>query len=959
MHDESGNYRPGRRLTLVGILVIAVLGSVMAFYVVRRNSAINKHPASDLLVLGQAAMEQEQFDVAMAHFERAESQGGALPIDILFECAQASLHLGKVGAAEAYLRKVLAGEPNHPGANEMLCGLLRVAGRNWELRAYALQMMRRDVFSVGNLVALSTSDLATRRGSPGDTDLEMFILDRAVATNAIPTRLAEARYFMGHNLHARAKPLLAGIVAEEPDLLDAQAWLGSLLLTTGAHDEFQAWYRQLPSNASLHPEIWIVRGRWAEERGNHRAAARCYWETLRRHPDHHIATYRLSQMLFALDRESEGKLFADRAAELVDVQVDASAGWQPESLRRLSERLESLGRLWESLGWSMALLQNDQQGKLDWASERAERLRRAVPLDSPLVVDSMNLAKRIDLSDLPLPEWSESDAETSEPDVAPLATSQLAFADEAVAAGISFSYYNAADPERAYMFEFSGGGCAVLDYDADGWPDLYLTQGCTWPRSPDQDQYRDRLYRNLGTRRFADVTEAAGLQSAGFGQGVAVGDIDNDGFPDLYVANIGPNQLYHNNGDGTFTDITPTSGIQDAVWTISSLVADLDGDSYPELYDVNYLGGPTVFTEVCFADGGPVQCFPNQFPAEQDKVYRNSGDGQFRDVSDEAGIVVPNGKGMGIICADFDGSHRLGLFITNDTTNNFFLMNKTETPGAPLRFLEQGLMLGLAFDESGMSASCMGVAAGDVNGDHLLDLFVTNFQDEANNLYVQTDDLVFKDRIRQSQLNDPGFQMEGWGAQFFDADLDGRLDLVVANGHLDDYPHSPGVNRMPVQVFRNVGAGKFAEVPGSDLGPYFETKNLGRATALLDWNRDGSLDFCVTHVDAPFALLTNQTPESGHYLVVHLRGVESSRDAIGTTVSIRTVDGRWTKQLMAGDGFSASNQRVLVIGLGQATDLDELSISWPSGNVQTFQGLAADRELIFIEGQQTPLHLLK
>jgi len=200
--------------------------------------------------------------------------------------------------------------------------------------------------------------------------------------------------------------------------------------------------------------------------------------------------------------------------------------------------------------------------------------------------------------------------------------------------------------------------------------------------------------------------------------------------------------------------------------------------------------------------------------------------------------------------------------------------------------------------------------------------------------------------------------MEGWGAQFLDADLDGKPDLVVANGHLDNYPHSLGVNRMPTQFFYHTDGGRFAEVPANQLGPYFETTNLGRAIARLDWNRDGRPDFCVTHTDAPFSLLTNDTANAGRFLAVHLRGVESSRDATGTQVTVRSGEQVWSKQLVAGDGFSASNQRQLIFGLGKATKIDEVTIRWPSGRDQTLQEVAIDTEVMFIEGHDEPLSIV-
>lgn len=963
MHDATQSRRTWAVLGCA--LMIPLVG--IAVLLLRTTSwSVARHPAAGVLREGNAAMAEERFEEAIAFFEKAEAEGGPLPISTLFDRAQAELHLGRTSSAEKSLRALLAREPDHVGANELLCAILRVAGRNWELRPFALELMRKDVFGPGNLAAVTATatDLALKRGPAEESELETFIFEGATARNTIVARASRAHYLLGHNESDAAASLLEEIVAEDPGQLECQALLGSILLSRNQPDRFISWFRSLPGDCWTHPEIWMVAGTWAESEGDRQGAARCYWETLRRHPDHLAATYRLSQMLAALDREKDAVTLAHRAKQLAEVQTAVGAGWSPPSnIPLLARRLETLGRYWESLGWSVITIQRDPQGDIEWARRQSERMRGLVARDTPFVVDALNPATKIDLGDWPVPNWDVLRERHRRIAPEEAAKHPIAFADHAKSAGIDFSYFNGADPKasRAYMFEFSGPGVAVLDGDGDGWPDLYFTQGCRWPPDPRQREFTDRLFRNLGNGRFVDITEQAGMVDAGFGQGAAAGDFDNDGFPDLYVGNIGRNQLYRNNGDGTFTDITQAAGIQGEVWTLSTLIADLNGDTHPDLYDVNYLGGPNVFTEDCRRDGKPIQCFPNQFPAEMDRVYKNLGDRRFRDVTNESGIDVPDGKGMGIVAADFDGSRRLSLFISNDTTANFFFVNQG-TPGGEIRFEERGLLSGLAYSASGVSASHMGIAIGDTNGDDRLDVFVTNFQDEANNLYVQEDGLFFSDRIRESNLHDPGYLMEGWGAQFLDGDLDGKMDLVVANGHLDDYPHSPGVNRMPTQFFHNRGAGRFVELPSRQLGSYFEGRYLGRGLARLDWNRDGRPDFCVTHADSPVALLTNETRDCGHYLLVHLRGTASARDAVGARVTLRAGERSWSQQLVAGDGYTASNHRVLMYGLGDTTHLEAIQVEWPSGMTDLIEGsrmegCRVDAELLLIEGRSAILRL--
>ncbi|MCB9922036.1 MAG: VCBS repeat-containing protein [Planctomycetaceae bacterium] len=908
------------------------------------------------MLAGQVAMGQGRYQAALDDFARAESEA-ELPISILYDRARALLHVGEATAAEQQLSELLARDPKHADANELLSALFRVVGRNWEIRPCFKEQVRQNIFSAANLAAIvSNENVAVNRGPPNETQLEEFLASCKSPHDNTIEQLRNARYHQVNNRPEQAIRLFRQVVEERPGLLDAQSRLGGLLIETGRWEALQRWHDNLPRDAWSYPDIWLAHGRWSEQRDDPRAAARCYWETLRLFPDHPEATYRLSQMLFELNYRAEAAEFSERASLINEIQTSIAVGWNPPSnIQLLAEKLESIGRLWESLGWSILTIKWSPTEET-WAQVRAQRLRDQLSADTPLVLDTANLALKLDLSTWDLPTWSSTPLVPSREVLDLPQSSPIAFADHAEEAGISFSYHNAADPERAYIFEFAGGGVAVLDYDGDRWPDLYLTQGGDRPVPQSQQRYSDRLFRNLGNGRFEDVVEQAGLKSFGFGQGVAVGDFDDDGWPDLYVANIGKNQLYRNNGDGTFLDVTAEASLTETDWTLSTLIVDLNGDRFPELYDVNYLGGSDVFTRICRQNGRPIQCSPNQFPGVPDSVFQNLHDGTFRNVGQSAGVALPNGKGMGIVAADFDGSHRISLFVTNDTTNNYFFLNDTSNPGGELKFKEQGLLSGLALNRSGAAESCMGISIGDVTGDGRLDLFVTNFRDESNNLYVQRADLLFEDEIHSSKLEVPGYALEGWGAQFIDADQDGWMDLVVANGHLDDYPHSAGLKRMPTQLFRNLGEGKFAELSAADLGPHFQDPRLGRAVAVLDWNRDGKPDFCMTQVAQPFSLLTNLTPTCGNFLVVHLRAVQSSRDAVGAKVTVRSGDWSSSQQLVAGGGFQATNQACLQFGLADAKVVDEMEVTWPSGATQIFSNIETNSEIVVVEGR-SPLFL--
>ncbi|MFO0872287.1 MAG: CRTAC1 family protein, partial [Pirellulales bacterium] len=622
-----------------------------------------------------------------------------------------------------------------------------------------------------------------------------------------------------------------------------------------------------------------------------------------------------------------------------------------EMLQTVAQELEHLGRDWEAAAWYRALL--GFRAPPPWAEPEFTRLAAQLISIPALTRPEVCPTSQFDYSTFPLPEFAEASSSRRSAAESPVDPSPIRFENVAASAGIDFTFYNGYDPQagRAYMFEFNGGGVAVLDYDHDGWPDLYFTQGARWPIRPADTTYRDRLYRNLGNGQFADVTDAAGLGDTGYSCGAAVGDLDNDGWPDLYVGNIGPNRLYRNRGDGTFEDVTEASGTAGDQWTSSAVLADLNDDGLPDLYVTNYLAGPEVYEQVCVDQGRPVQCGPTLFRGEQDRLYVNLGDGRFADATETSGIVVPDGKGLGVLVADFDHSGKLGIFVANDTTANFFFRNVGGPAGRPPVFREDAMLSGVAFDEHGKAQACMGIAAGDADGDGRLDMFVTNFYREPNALYVQQPDGGFIDQIRPAGMYEASFWTMGWGTQFLDADHDGWLDLILVNGHVNDFRSGGTPYQMPAQGFRNLGGGKFAELPASNLGPYFSQPYLGRALAVLDWNRDGRDDCCATHIDAPPALLENRTELARHYLAVRLVGTTGERDAIGTRLELAVGNRTWYRQLTAGDGFQASNERRIVFGLGEVPPATtELRVTWRGGRQDVFKDLPLDAEVILVEG---------
>ena len=898
-----------------------------------------------LLVAGEAAAKAGRLSDALGFYAQISPDAGEQAAVGCCAAGDVLLRMHHASAAEAQYRRALSVEPGLPFAHERLAYLLGIEGRRWESLPHLLALLRANRISREMLILLTNHAAAIDQSQ----ELDEFL--KAAPDDPLPL-LGKARLAIRRTRMGEAKRLLKEVLVKAPDQIEAQAELGQVLWSE-ADPELGEWLVEAAPAAAAHPDVWMTRGLWAKQRGDIRGAARSFWEASRRDPAHQAAAYQLAQALESLGKGEIARRLSERASRLQKLSGVGDMLYvnrnNLELLREAAELTESVGCIWEACAWHEAILAIDPQ-----AGESQAALDRLLPElsgDSPLVLDESNPARQIDLSDFPLPRWDAA-SPGSESRPAELANYRTQFADAAAQAGIDFRYFNASErcEDGRRIFQATGGGVAALDYDADGWPDVYFTQGCRWPPAAGQTEHLDRLYRNRGDGTFADVAAQSGLVEDRFSQGIAVGDFNNDGFVDLYVANVGANRLFVNQGDGTFRDATSEAGLGAENWTTSCVLADLNGDGLADIYDVNYVQGANVYEKTCPYHGKPRACAPTVFQPRPDRFYANLGDGRFAEQTPSAGLAAEGGNGLGVVAGDFDDSGRLSLFVANDQDANFYFANETSRPGAAPRFVERGVLSGLAYDADGKALACMGVAAGDANGDGKLDLFVTNYYQESNTLYLGDAAGAFVDATAASGLRAAGYLMLGFGAQFLDGDLDGLADLVHTNGHVEDLSYQGTPYKMPPQYFRGVGGGKFVELPAAELGELFQRRHLGRGLARLDWNRDGREEFVVSHLDAPAALAVNVSPETGHYLGVQLRGVKSARDAIGAKVAVEVAGRRQTQWLLAGDGYQASNQRQLIFGLGAAERVEKLRIRWPAGSVQEFDDLAADQSLILIEG---------
>jgi enediyne biosynthesis protein E4 len=526
----------------------------------------------------------------------------------------------------------------------------------------------------------------------------------------------------------------------------------------------------------------------------------------------------------------------------------------------------------------------------------------------------------------------------------------------ASATGISWKHVNGRSPQ-AYLPETTGAGAAFFDYDNDGWMDIYLVNSgrCDFydPPSP----LRNALYRNNRDGTFTDVTEKAGVAGGGYGMGAAVGDYDGDGFPDLYVTQYGRSILYHNNGDGTFTDVTEKAGVAAPGWATSAVWFDYDNDGRLDLFVCRFVDFSKEKNKFCGnpETGERYYCIPQVYDPMPSWLFHNNGDGTFTDVSKESGISKQMGKAWGVVATDLDNDGRMDLFVANDTTANFLYMNRGHGV-----FEEDGLIAGVAYEDTGRARSGMGVDSADYDQDGWADLFVANVDHEKYALYHNSHDGTFADVSETNGIGGETFLMSGWGLKFFDYDNDGNVDLFLANGHPDDHIHERFVNVTYAErllLFRNTG-GSFQhafEDVSDKAGPVFQQRFAARGLAVGDFDNDGAVDVLISVNDGAPLLLRNMAAGDSHWLGVHLVGKKANRDAVGARITWQSGDLTRTRMKTGGGSYLSSHDPRVVLGIGARTKIDWVEVQWPqpSGLTERFTDLPLNRYITLQEGSGT------
>lgn len=718
---------------------------------------------------------------------------------------------------------------------------------------------------------------------------------------------------------------------------EATSLLARFLLNSGRINEAQELLRNFAVTEDSSDLQWETLGQYCLSTGNlERGIVASEFAALQA-PFKRSAAYQFYRALTAVGRNHEAESWLVRTDVLNSLHAEVEkvgisilrSGRDFKSIQRVAELLLQLDRPQDAIEWVEIAKSMGSPESVNSEVEQMcrERLKLYRPLHTTPPVEAWNLSQ---------PEALTSGGVHEDSSV-PIPAAGIRLADRAREYGLVMNYENGHTGFK-YLVETMGGGVGVLDLDKDGWPDLYCPQGGSLGDGPLLPQISDQLFRNRRGITFSNVSVVAGIVEYGYSQGLAIGDINLDGFDDIVVANVGRNKLFLSCGDGTFLDATLNSGLEASTAMSSSMaLADLDIDGDLDLYVVNYV------TElmICRDDEGKIAtCNPASHKAAPDELYENLGDGTFRDISQTIRDDKAPGKGLGIVIALLDDDVQPDIFVSNDTTPNSLLLN--QSTANLLQFEEMGFPMGVAVNASGQTCAGMGIACADLDHDLRQDLYVTNFHREANSLFLQQHAAFFNDDTAAAGLREPTLPLLGFGTQAVDLDLDGWMELFVTNGDIDDQRHLGMEWQMAPQLFRTTDGQRWSDI-SMQSGDFMVQKALGRGVALLDADRDGRQDIVVGYQDRPMALVINETKSAGNFVTLSLTGVLCNRSAINTLVFWEIGGKRMMTELRGGDGYYCSNERRLTLGLEKSSVVDLIEIHWPDGEVDEFRNVIGNK----------------
>lgn len=795
--------------------------------------------------------------------------------------------------------------------------------------------------TISELVLWITADERLTPFSEAIDYLESFL---QTDPNDIDSLRALCIYLAEESQQDEAVRRLKAALQKTPNDPELLALLGHFLLDDGQAVEATQVLSSLNPTSDSSVEQWHALGQWAFAVRDWKRARITTDFAAAMTPFERSGTYLHYRVLNALGDMEQASLWKKRSEILNELHAEVEAisiaivrqKSDPRPVIRVARLLLEMNRPMEATEWvEMARSMNASGESLSQLSQRcAEQLSS---YKEPLRISPVSVWRSSERLQLSAVTTTRQESGTVE-------SAGILLTDKAREMGLQMIYENGHTGLK-YLIEAMGGGVSIVDFDRDGWPDLYCPQGGSLGDGAVLPPVSDQLFLNRMGTAFLNVSDSAGIREYGYSQGAATGDINGDGFDDIVVANVGRNTLFLNCGDGTFEDSTDGSGIENSsAMSSSAALADLDGDTDLDLYVVNYVDG----LRICRDDNQQIAtCNPSFHEAAADELYENLGNGQFRDVGAAVNRDVSSGKGLGIVIARLDSDRHPDIFVANDMTPNFLFLNRSDDQG--LQFEEQGFPMGVAVNGHGQVQAGMGIACADLDHDLRADLYVTNFHREANTLYLQRDPGLFQDMTATAGLREPTLPLLGFGTQAVDLDLDGWMELFVTNGHIDDQRKQGVEWQMAPQLFRTVDGLHWNDI-SSQGGSFMHQKALGRGVSVLDTNRDGRQDLAIGYQDRPLALLINESSAPGNSVVLCLLGISCNRSAINTVVYWEIGGKRMMTELRGGDGYYCCNERRLTLGLGASELAELIEIHWPDGKVDQFRNVIGNKSYLARQG---------
>ncbi|MEO9593674.1 FG-GAP-like repeat-containing protein [Rhodopirellula bahusiensis] len=850
----------------------------------------------------------------------------------------------------------------HPDSRSLradLAGLLAALGCEFEAKQHLQWLVMRGFSSVNELSMLSD---ITR--SQADEEMCRVAMQANVEDLRPAFGLSREKVFR-RDWHGLSLDL-SEVVSSHPNFSIAQAYYGRAIAELQDQSAIDDWLPNLPITIEGEPQYWMAIGIHAERHGHTKSAARAYWEACQINVDDAEALSRLAHTLSQLGMTQEGMVCATRAGQVSRLreQVDSLHEHHNDSQTKVVEiakTLQSLGRLWEAAAWlrvGAGMTQDVDPSLPAVYSQLRERLTSTTPWQLP----EHNVVGQLNLTEWPVADWhlpKRGDRRVFS--AAAKSNTRIEFVDVAESRGLAHTC--SIEPPKnnqsgVWVYQTAAGGAAAIDFDLDGWPDVCLSAMDGSPLALNSSP--NRLFRNE-SGRFEDVTDEAEMGDRGFTQGISVGDINLDGFDDLCIANIGANSIYLNCGDGTFRESPKNMESSDCNWTSSVALVDLNQDGLTDIFEVNYCDVRETLDQPCVEQGKANPCRPSMFTALPDRVWLGTSDGGFVEGTEEWLGQHDAGRGFGLVTGFFDDQPGIDVYVANDMTANHFWSHgapkSDESLGnlAPLKdkdsvLSNQAYVRGVAVDRSSRSQASMGIAAGDPDNDGDIDFYVTHYEGEYNTYYEQDAPGIWAD-VSESNGHSPAtMDSLGFGTQFIDADNDGTLELIVANGHVMKQSGRGFAEPMRSQIMTQTERGNWHVQSDKKESGFFTTKRVSRSLINLDFDRDGRMDCLMTHMGEPVSLLSNQTKTKKQSIVLHLKGTQCNPNAIGATASVKIGDKTVRKQLIGGGGFQCSNQRCLSFGLGDFASGEGAIVSWPSGNAESFDSELEAGEWLLVEG---------